>query len=166
MHTLDLQAFPELHPAAGFALGSIAYGRNNLKNALADLTQDQLYTKPANFNNSIATLLNHIAATEVSFSHLIQGLPVAEDLAATLLLDQPQRTLPEPVGVGLAELESRLAVSFDHVHAAFKTITNEDLPRLVRRSSKWSYSVQWMISLLPVHQFLHLGHMQMLRKHL
>lgn len=166
MRTLDLQTYSDLHPAANLALGSLDFGRTRLKAALRDLPEEHLFIKPENFKNSIATLVNHIAAIEVSFSHRIMGKPVPEDLAARFLLDQSQQPLPEPAGVTMAELEDRLATSFQHVYEAFKTIQDEDLERLIPITDKWSYTVQWMMGLLPVHQFLHIGQIQMLRNQL
>src|SRR5688572_6069717 len=99
MRTLDLETYSDLHPAANLALGSLNFGRTRLKAALKDLPEEHLFIKPENFKNDIATLVNHIAAIEVSFSHRIMGKPVPEDLAARYLLDQSQQPLPQPTGV-------------------------------------------------------------------
>lgn len=162
MSTMDLQSYPDLDPAANLALGSLNFGRFMLKNLLHDVKPDQLYAKPSGFKNDIATLVLHIGAIEVRFSHLIQGRTLPSDLAAAYYLDQPQSPLPAVSGETLAGLQEKLDASFEHVYAALRGLTADDWTRLVPAGNDRFYSVQWMVGLLPMHQLLHIGQMQML----
>lgn len=162
MHTLDLSTYPDLHPAAALALGSIGFGRGNLNRLLGKLNDDQLLVKPENFNNDIATLVTHIAATEVSISHLLQGKPVPEEIAVDFLLDQPPSPLPQPQEATVAQLQHKLETSLQQVETAFQGLTEEDMGRIIPFGPELQASVRWLVALLPTHQFLHLGQIQML----
>lgn len=166
MSALDLKTYADLNSVANLTLGSLDFGRGALKYLIKDLTPEQLAAKPANFNNDIATLVVHVAATEVLFSHLIMGKELPPALAAEYLLDQQGDTLPRPEGETAASLMEKLDAAFEHVHEMLKGLTEDDMSRIVEAGGGRKFSVRWMVGLLPVHQFLHRGQMQMLINHL
>lgn len=164
--TMDVKTYPDMHPAAGFALGALDFGRGRLIAAIEELTPEQLSARPHPFNNDIATLINHIAATEVRFSHMIQGKPLSDELEAQFLLNQPQSPLPRPEGETVASLKAKLETSMQHVTEMLKNVSEEDFARVIPAGPDRSFTVQWMVALLPLHQQQHLGQIQMLRKHI
>lgn len=166
MSAIDLKTYDHLGPAADLTLGSLNFGRALLKGTIKDLTPEQLAAKPANFKNDIATLVVHIAATEVLFSHLIMGREIPESLAADYLLDQQGETLPRAEGETVESLISKLDAAFEYVHEMLKGLSEDDMPRIIEAGPGRKFSVRWMIGLLPMHQLLHRGHIQMLRNRL
>lgn len=163
---IDMNKHPDLYPAADIVLGALQFGRDLIKELLSSLTPEQLAAKPEGFSNDIATLLVHIPAIEIRFSHMIQGKELPADLAAEFLLDQPQSPLPRPVGETAASLQAKLDKGLEYVREMLAGLKAEDLDRTVPARPGVSYSVRWMVGLLPIHQSQHFGQMQMLLKHI
>lgn len=162
--TVDLNKYPDLHPAASQVLGELEFGRGLIKNVMNDLKPEQLVAKPAGFTNDIATLLLHIPAIEIRFSHLIQGKELPADLAAAFRLDQPQSPLPQATGETIDSLREKLDLGLSYVRQTLQTLKDEDFDRMVEAGGGRSYSVRWMVGLLPMHQSQHFGQIQMILK--
>jgi len=165
MPTMDLNRHEGLHPVAAFVLSTLELGRGNLLRQIQELTPDQLAAKPEGFKNSIATLLVHIAATEVNFCHRIIGKPVPEELKVEFLLDQPHSPLPAPVGATVENLTARLEKSLNFLRETLQGLTEIDLTRVIPFGPDRGGTVQWMLALLAGHQAQHVGHIQLLRGH-
>lgn len=163
---MDLNVDPNLYPAASITKGALEFARMRLLDAIKELTPEQLEATPAHFSNSIATLVVHIAAIEVRFSHLITGKPLPEELAREFLLDQPQSPLPVAKGETAATLQAKLEKSMGYVDEMLRGLNEEDMSRKVPAREGWEFSVQWMVGLLPMHVQQHFGQIQMLIKHL
>lgn len=167
MPTLDLTREENLFPAFSLMLGGLDFGRSRLIAAFKDLSPEQLATTPAGFGNSIATLVLHIATSEVAFAHRIMGKPMPAELEADFPRHMPGTPLPAPAaGVTAADLQARLAKSRGFVAEMLRTLTEDDLAREIPFGPERSATVRWMIALLPNHQSQHYGHIQMIAKHL
>lgn len=162
---MDMNTYPDLHPAASLSLGALEFGRARLWHAVKDVTDDQLSVKPHNFPNDIATLILHIGASEVSLCHLIMGKDVPDHLVQMFLIDKRTNVLPRPEGETIASLKEKLATSLDVVREAYKGLTDADFDREVSLG-KTNATVRWIVGLLPMHQLLHEGHIQSIIKHL
>lgn len=167
MPTLDLNRHENLMPVAAFMLGQIDFGRNRLIASFKELTPEQLATTPAGFGNSIATLVLHIATTEVGFAHALLGKPVPEALAAEFPKHMPATPLPAmAAGATAQDLTAKLEKSRAILAEALSTLTLADLTREIPLGPDRSATVQWLIGILPGHQSQHYGHIQMIAKHL
>lgn len=161
----DMNSYPELHPAASLSLGGIDFGRARLWHTVKDLTPEQLSVRPHAFPNDIATLILHIGASEVGMAHLIMGKQVPADLVQMFLIDKRTQLLPRPEGETVESLQEKLAKSLELVREAYAGVTDADFAREVP-FGQTTATVRSMITLMPMHQLLHLGHIQSLLKHL
>lgn len=167
MPTLDLNRHENLMPVAAFLLGQIEFGRARLTAAIKDLSPEQLATAPAGFSNAISTLVLHLATTEVGFSHALMGKPVSAELAAEFPRHLPNTPLPAAApGTTAQDLIAKLEKSHGMLKEALGTLTLADLTREVPLGPDRKATVQWMLCILGSHQSQHMGHMQMMLKHL
>lgn len=161
----DMNSYPDLHPAASLSLGALEFGRARLWHTVKDLSAEQLTVRPHQFPNDIATLILHIGASEVGMSHLIMGKEVPAELVQMFLIDKRTNVLPRPEGETVASLQEKLAKSLELVREAYAGVTDADFDREVP-FGQMTATVRSMISLMPMHQLLHQGHIQAIIKHL
>ncbi|MFZ5815702.1 MAG: DinB family protein [Bacillota bacterium] len=164
MPTMDVTRHEGLHPAVGAYLSALDLGRSRLINSIKNLSPEQLEQRPAGFKNSIATLVVHCAATEVSFAHRIMGKPVPEELLAEFP-PHKEELLPVITGETAESLQAKLQKSRAILQEAVKGLTAADLTRVIQPAPDRSYTVEWLLALLPVHLMGHVGHIQMIRQH-
>lgn len=165
MLAMNMNVFPDLHPAASASLGALDFGRERLLQAIQDLTPEQLAAKPDKFPNSIATLIVHLGASEVAFSHMIMGSKIPDNLVKEYLIDKRSNVLPEPEGETVASLTAKLEKSRALVQQAFASLSDADFDREVPLGQAKA-TVRWLVGVTPLHQHQHLGHIQMLVNHL
>jgi uncharacterized damage-inducible protein DinB len=142
------------------------FAKERMLKLIEGMTPEQLAQRPAGFNNSIATLVNHVAATEVNFSHLLLGRKVPDELAAEYLLDRPQSPLPQPEGETVESLTAKVEKARAILREALGTLRAGDLERLIDRPNGNQVSVRWLLTLMGYHISLHNGQMQMIKQHL
>lgn len=164
MPVLDVIRFEGLDPAVAPYLSTLDLSRARLVANIKDLTPEQLEQKPEGFKNGVATLVVHIAATEVSFAHRIMGRQVPEELAAEF---PPHRggSLPEITGETLQVLLAKLEKSRSILQEAVVGLTAADLTREIPLGPERAGTVAWLLALLPIHLMLHTGHIQMIVQH-
>jgi uncharacterized damage-inducible protein DinB len=165
MPTMDVTRFEGLDPVVATYLGTLDLGRSRLIAAIKNLTPEQLTKKAGNFRNSIATLVVHIAATEISFAHRIMGKPVPEELQAEFP-PHKEELLPEITGETVEGLLAKLEKSRAILQEAVQGLTAADLNREIALGPERAATVAWFLALLPVHLMAHTGHIQMLRQHI
>lgn len=143
-------------------------GQTRMLALLKELGPDQLAKVPAGLSNSIATLLVHVAATEVRMAYRVMGRQVPADVPADLqaeyLIDQPQNPLPQPRGETAESLTAKAEKARRILKEALAGLGEADLERELHLGPDRSATVRWALSLLPTHQTQHFGHMQMIRK--
>ncbi|HEY8347046.1 MAG TPA: DinB family protein [Symbiobacteriaceae bacterium] len=152
---------------SGFVAGIMAaldFGQNRIKEAIRDLSPEQLAAVPDGFQNSIATLVVHLAATEVNFAYRFRGEPVPDALRAEFLLDKPHDPLPAPEGETAESLIAKLDKARSVLTEAAERLTDADLDREWEGPGGRRMSVRLMLSILPYHQGLHFGHIQYLKR--
>ncbi|MFZ5827597.1 MAG: DinB family protein [Bacillota bacterium] len=164
MPTFDVTRFEGLDPAVASYLSALDLGRSRLVANIKNLTPEQLEKKPEGFKNSVATLVVHIAATEVSFAHRFKGQTVPDELLAEF---PPHRggPLPEITGLTAEDLLARLEKSRGILQEAVAGLTAADLTREIPLGAERAATVEWLLALLPVHLTGHVGHIQMNVQH-
>lgn len=165
MPLFDVTKTPGIDPVVGAYLSTLDFGRPNLIKAIKNLTPEQLEQKPAKFKNSIATLVVHIAATEVSFAHRIMGQKMSDELKAEFP-PHTEELLPEIKGLTADDLVAKLEKSRAILMEVLKGLTAEDLRREIVANPERSMTVEFYVALLPIHFMSHAGHIQMLIQHL
>jgi len=164
MPTMDVSVSADLAPFAAQALGAVEFGKARLLAALEGQSPEQLAAVPAGFSNSIASLVVHIAGTEVTMAHGILGRPLPDDLKAEYLRDRPQNPIPQPAGETVATLTAKREKALGILRQALAGLTAEDVAREVPLGPNRSATVRWMLTALPNHQMQHFGQIQMIKK--
>jgi len=155
---------------SGFVSGIMAaldFGLGRLKDAIRDLTPEQLAAVPAgdSFKNSIATLVVHLAGTEVSFAYRFRGEAVPANLEAEYLLDKPHHpALPAPEGETAESLIAKLEKARAILSEAAAQLTDADLDREWQGPGGRKMTVRTLLAILPQHQGQHYGHIQYLKR--
>lgn len=166
MTKIDLPIHDELHPMAAQSLASLDFFRPNMLRGIEDLTPEQLATLPEGYNNDIATLCLHLAATEMVFAHAITGERIGDELKAEYMITAPGGKLPRPEGETVASLTEKLHKSRSYLGEAMAKVTDESLDREFPIGPERTATIRWALALLPIHLALHMGQMQMLKKHI
>ncbi|HYF92802.1 MAG TPA: DinB family protein [Symbiobacteriaceae bacterium] len=165
MAVYDVQAEKGMDPTITGFWCAYAFGRGRFRRLLEGLTPEQLVQTPAGFNNSIAALVVHVAAAEVSFAHMIFGKEVPAELKADLLLDRPQSPLPQPADETVQSLAAKLERSERLIKEALSTLKAEDLDRELSFGTQ-PLTMRWLLSLITYHATNHFGQLQMIKQRL
>lgn len=161
---MDAPVSAGLDPVVAVTEGMFQMGRPRLLKALEEVTPDQLHAVPAGLQNSIATLVLHIAATETKFAHALLGRAVAPEVKTLFKLDQPYSPLPSADGETLQSLQARLEQSLGYVKEALQSLQAADLERELDLGGGRIATVRWLLAILAGHQSQHLGQIQLLRR--
>lgn len=165
MPTFDVPRFEGVDPAVAAYLSTLDLGRARLIANIKNLTPEQLEQRPEGFKNSVATLVVHVAATEVSFASRITGQPVPDELIAEFPPHRGGGPLPEITGETIEGLLARLEKSRSILQEAVAGLTAADLDREIALGPERVATVAWLLALLPMHLALHAGHIQMITQH-
>ncbi|MGE5673193.1 MAG: DinB family protein [Mycobacterium leprae] len=164
---MDVSVPADLHPFVAGVAASLDFGFTRMKAAIADLTPEQLAKKPEAFHNAIATLVFHVAGSEISFAHRIIGAEVPADLKAEYMLDVPHaQGLPAPASATAESLTAQLTKAHQLLLANLARVTEADLAREIPFGPDRQVTLRWMLALLPNHAAQHMGHIQLIKQHL
>lgn len=155
-----------MDPAIGSVWNAVEFARTRTLDLIKEMSPEQLGQRPGQFRNSIAALITHVAATEVSFAHRFSGTEVPGDLKAEFLMDRQQPTLPQPEGETAESLTARLQKSGNLLKPVLEQLNGADLDRVITRPNGTQTTIRLMTTILSVHGMLHYGHMQMIKQHL
>lgn len=121
---------------------------------------------PAGFRNSIATLLCHIAGSDMAFAHGLTGRTMSDELRAEYFLGRNDGLLIEPKG----ETKESLLAKLDKARAALKEallqIASEDLDKTIERPNGMQVTLRWYLTVIGIHASVHIGHIQMVKQNL
>ncbi len=161
---VEIPAGPEPHVA--LASASLEAGQRRIFDLIAPLTPEQLEKVPAGLGNSIATLVVHVAATELRMASRLRGpggeIPAAQ--RAAYRLDLPQNPLPPVSGETADSLREKAVEARRALREALSGLSAADLGRELPAGPDRTITPRWMLVMLPVHQVQHFGQMQMIRK--
>lgn len=150
---------------SGFLEGiytALEFGAQRMRATVQELTPEQLAAVPKaeGFENSVATLVMHVAAVEINMAHRLMGKELPAELKAEYRLDQPQNPLPKVEG----ETAESLLAKFDKARAvlreAFEGLTDADLDREWEGPGGRKRKFRELVQMLPQHQGQHYGHIQ------
>lgn len=163
---LSVAPLPGYEPTIGRWLWLLDDARRETKEALIGLTPAILDWVPPRSENSIGTLLYHIALIELDwlYEEALDSQPWPEDLKPLFALaarDSQQRLSPlrgETLEVHLRRLDllrRRLLV-------AFRGMSLREFRR-VRHFPKYQVTAEWVLQHLVQHEVEHRGQIQLLR---
>lgn len=148
----------------------LAFGLRALKNAIRDLTPEQLAYVPPGFANSIATLVLHVAATEVVVCEQITGKQAPADLKKAVLLDRYTPAPGGPIafadpGETVESLTEKLERARAELTAVLEQLTEADLERGFPISAGGRpQPLTFFLHLLPFHLASHYGQVMIIRR--
>lgn len=150
----------------GFVAGVAAdleFGHQRLKAMLEGLTPEQLEKTPTGLANSIATLVVHIAGTEISFGYRLRGEKVPDELVRTYMLG-PHENLNVATGETVESLREKLTQGRTILLETLAQQNNANLDDELPLGGDRTATRRWFLSLLPYHQATHIGQIQMIKK--
>jgi uncharacterized damage-inducible protein DinB len=155
----------QLHPFVAGVASSLDFGHRWLQGVIKELTPEQLAALPTGFHNSIATLVVHIAGSEIYYAHRLMKADVPDNLKREYLLDKPLSPLPVAVGETPESLTAKLTTARQILLAAVAKVSEADLDREADYGPD-QQGIRWVLSLLPNHQAIHLGQVLLVRQHI
>jgi uncharacterized damage-inducible protein DinB len=159
-------ASPDVPAAFSGPMGQIENAFKRLTNAVKEISQAELeYLGPAGNKNAIATILGHLALTDIVYLHAIMGVPEPPELQQEFgPYFEPDGTLPKVAGKTAAELLERYQGVIDRIRDYLKTQTDSDAERVVK-VAWWSQpaTVRYVLWHIAGHSMLHQGQIARLR---
>lgn len=164
---MQFQAVPNMNPTVTGYWHVLEHGKLGITNIIKDLTEAQLFEVPAGFRNSIATLLIHVAATEIGLATSLAGETLSPEAKAEYYIGRTDDgLLIEPKG----ETKESLLAKFDKARASLKEqllkLTDADLERTITRPNGMQIPMRQYLGVYAAHPALHLGHMQYVKQNL
>lgn len=164
---MDFQAVPNMNPTVTGYWHVLEHGKLGISNAVKDLADEQLFEVPAGFRNSIATLLIHVAATEVGLAHFLTGQTTSDELRAEYYIGRTDDgLLIEPKGETKASLLAKFDKARGLVKEALLKLTEADLERTITRPNGMQLPMRQYLAIYAAHPALHLGHIQYVKQNL
>jgi uncharacterized damage-inducible protein DinB len=164
---LTIEALPGYEPEIGRWLAALEDTRHLTKEALQDLRQEVLDWMPAQGENSIGTLLYHIAVIELDwlFAEVLQEpepWPAAVMESFSVAVRDAQGHLSPLRGALLVHHLERLDLVRARLLTAFRAMSLPEFRR-ARRLPQYAVTPEWVLHHLIQHEAEHRGHIQMLR---
>lgn len=164
---LTVEALPHYEPTIGRWLWLLEETRRETKEALIGLDADALdWTPAAGTENSIGTLLYHIALIELDwlYTEVLNDQPWPEELKELFAVSvrDTAGNLSSLWGVALGEHLHRLDRTRVYLLAAFHDMSLEEFRR-PRSFPQYRVTPEWVLHHLIQHEVEHRGHIQLLR---
>lgn len=164
---LDARSAAFTEPQLALLFGQIENAQRFLGWLTGRCSQAELeYKGPLGDRNSIATLILHLAGTNLNWVYkLMQGRPVPEELRERFIFHEGDGPMPEVVGLSADELLSRHRESVEHDQGYLMTLTDTDLERTVSlgEDPEIEATFRWGLWHIAEHSMLHQGHIRWLR---
>lgn len=162
----SVEPLPGYEPAIGRWLWLLEDTRRETKEALTGLAPTALDWRSPHIENSIGTLLYHIALIELDwlYDEALDAQPVPEELKPFFTLDarDADTHLSALQGETLADHLRRLDLLREHLLAAFRPMTLEEFRR-PRHRPHYHATPEWVVQHLVQHEGEHRGQIQALR---
>src|SRR5262249_29663121 len=153
-------------PTIGRWLWLLEDTRRETKEALENLAPVALDWAPTQNDNSIGTLLYHIAIIELDwlYTEILENQPLPEEVEQQFAVADRdgQGQLSPLLGAGLEDHLRRLDLVRQHLLASFRGMTLEEFRR-PHPFPKYRVTCEWVLHHLIQHEAEHRGHIQLLR---
>jgi uncharacterized damage-inducible protein DinB len=163
---LSVEPLPTYEPTIGRCLWLLEDTRRETKEALTGLAPATLDWAPGPRDNSIGTLLYHIALVELDwlFTEVLESQPWPAELKQLFADDaqDEQGRLSRVQGVALEEHLHRLDLVRKHLLASFGSMTLQEFRR-PHPFPKYHVNAEWVLHHAIQHEAEHRGHIQLLR---
>jgi uncharacterized damage-inducible protein DinB len=161
-----VEPLPGYEPTIGRWLWLLEDTRHETKEALAGLAPAAVDLTPIPNDNSIGTLLYHIALIELDwlYTEILEDQPWPEELKQLFALNHrdEQAHLSVFQGASLEEHLHRLDVARRYLLDALHSMTLEEFRR-PHPFPDYTVTSEWVLHHLIQHEAEHRGHIQMLR---
>ncbi|MFO7273253.1 MAG: DinB family protein [Bacillota bacterium] len=157
-------------PEARACAEQLAFGLRTIKGAIRDLTPEQLAFVPPGLANSIATLVLHIAATELIVAEHMSGRQAPDELRRAVLLDRYTPAPGAPIapadpGETAESLIAKLERARAEVLAVLEALTPADLERTFPfLPGGRPQPLTFFLHLLPFHIASHYGQIAIIKR--
>ena len=165
---LSVEPLPGYEPTIGRWIWVLEDTRRETKDeALSGLDPAALDWIPPHIENSIGTLLYHIALIEMDwlYTDVLESAPLPDELRPLFALDarDAQEHLSAIRGETLEEHLRRLDLVREHLLATFQGMTLDEFRR-PRSLPQYRVTPEWVLQHLIQHEGEHRGHIQLLRE--
>lgn len=158
---------PKLPEGLSIPFGLIENAYTRLTRLVHDMSLEEAdYVGPAGNGNSTATLIHHLAVTDLEYLHCIKGEAIPEEFMAAY---GPDRTKDGRLSVVTGQSVDQLLTSYRHVidmvHDYLQTRTEADATAPV--TVPWwpePASVRYVLWHMAGHSMFHQGQIQRLRE--
>lgn len=162
---LSVEPLPLYEPTIGRWLWVLEETRRETKEALAGLAPSTLDWIPTAGDNSIGTLLYHIALIELDwlFTEVLENRPWPQELKESFVFPDrdDQGHLSRVQEVTLEQHIQRLDLVREHLLASFRGMALQEFRR-PRVFPEYQVTAEWVLHHLIQHEVEHRGHIQML----
>ncbi len=147
-----------------FQFESLRQVRSNIKNALANLSIEQLNKIPEGHNNNMIWHYGHILATQQLLCYSLAGVPTRMDETLINLYrkgTKPERLITQEEYLQLQELDAKLVPQFE------KDYKNQVFTGFREYATSFGITLKSLndaISFNNVHEGIHLGNMMTMRR--
>ncbi len=163
---LDVEPLPGYEPTIGRWLWQLEDTRHETKEAVTGLVPATLDWTPHVGENSISTLLYHIALIELDwlYTEVLENQPWPEELKLLFAVADRdgQGHLSAVHGAPLDEYHHRLDLTRQRLLDSFLGMTVEEFRR-PRSLPSYQVTPEWVLHHLIQHEAEHRGHIQLLR---
>jgi len=163
---LSVEPLPGYEPTIGRWLWLLEDTRRETKEALSGLAPAALDWIPAQSENSIGTVLYHVALIELDwlYSEALESQPWPEELKPLFALDarDSHERLSPLRGETPEEHLRRLDLVRRHLLAAFRGMTLREFRR-AHPFPRYRVTAEWVLQHLVQHEGEHRGQIQLLR---
>ena len=163
---LSVEPLPTYEPTLGRWLWLLEETRRETKETLRGLAPSILDWIPAPGDNSIGTLLYHIALIELDwlFTEVLEHQPWPQELKDEFVVAvrDDQGRLSHVQQTTVEEHIQRLDLVRKHLLASFRGMTLQEFRR-PHAFPEYQVTAEWVLHHLIQHEVEHRGHIQMLR---
>lgn len=163
---LTVEALPEYEPTVGRWLWQLADTRRETLDALKNISPTALDWTPFPGENSIGTLLYHIALIELDwlFTEVLEQKPWPQEIKEAFSISDrdTEGHLNIMRETSLEEHLQRLNLIREYLLASFRDMTLQEFRR-PRVLPEYQVTAEWVIHHLIQHEAEHRGHIQLLR---
>lgn len=162
----DLTAPDISEPGVAIMQGMIDDAFHRLQRLVGDMHPKELeYQGPNGRLNSTATLVMHLAVTDLSWVGSIGGVPIPPEVRARYgPLEGVHGRLPEIQGYTAHQLLDLYGEVQARMRGMLRTLSDANLTRVIQLPGRPDTTVRWGLWHIAEHSMLHQGHIRWLKQ--